>query len=260
MQTECPHCHTLFRITDTQFDMADGMVRCGFCKQVFDASVENTFKQNKDQLDVFQDTPVPSPYQQSLDASDDIDDDTLFMGEQNAIVPDELRMEQTARSHSVLATVFWSLSILLLIASLVVEYTWFNKQDLLPGLLKDPTLKPLALKLCEYTDCAELEMRDPSRIEMISRNVYTHPNEKQALMVTTTMVNHADFAQPHPDVQIDFSNVRGELIASRRFTPPEYLQIDDDLLHPLQPGTPVTFGLEIQDPGKEAITYEFSFH
>ncbi len=255
MQTECPHCHTLFRITDAQFDMAGGRVRCGFCRQEFDASVENSFKQNSDQLDVFQDTPVSSPFEQTLDTSDDSNQDTLFAGEQNAIVPDKFRNEQ-ARPQSVLATVLWSLSILLLMASLLVEYTWFHKMEL----LQDPVLKPLAQKLCEHADCAELEMRDPSLIKMINRNVYTHPNEKQALMVTTTMVNQADYAQPHPDVQIDFSNVRGELIASRRFTPQEYLKIDADSLPPLQSGTTISFGLEIQDPGKEAITYEFSFH
>jgi len=95
---------------------------------------------------------------------------------------------------------------------------------------------------------------------MISRNVYTHPNEKHALMVSTTLVNHAPYAQPYPEVQIDFSNVRGALIASRRFIPEEYLQIDSEQLQLLQSGIPITFGLEIKDPGNEAITYEFSFH
>jgi hypothetical protein len=95
---------------------------------------------------------------------------------------------------------------------------------------------------------------------MISRNVYTHPNAKNALMVSTTMVNHASFAQPYPDVQIDFSDVRGELIASRRFTPDEYLRTETEKLQLLPSGNAITFGLEIKDPGKDAITYEFSFH
>ena len=95
---------------------------------------------------------------------------------------------------------------------------------------------------------------------MISRNIYTHPNEEEALMVSTTVVNHASYAQPYPDVQIDFSDVRGKLIASRRFRPEEYLQSEQKQEDLLQSGTPVTFGLEIRDPGKQAITYEFSFH
>jgi hypothetical protein len=171
-------------------------------------------------------------------------------------VPDEFRPDYNARPYSTLATVAWSLAIFVLIAALAVEYIWFNQ----PGLLQDQRLEPLTAKLCELTDCEHLQMRDPSQIEMISRNVYTHPNEKDALMVSTTLVNHASYEQPYPDVQIDFSNVRGELVASRRFKAEEYMQTDSEQLSLLQSGYPITFGLEIKDPGVDAITYEFSFH
>ncbi|UCB55122.1 MAG: DUF3426 domain-containing protein, partial [Thiotrichales bacterium] len=143
-----------------------------------------------------------------------------------------------------------------LIAALAAEYVWFNQ----PEILQDQRWEPVTAKLCEYTDCDHLQKRDPSLIEMISRNVYTHPNEKDALMVSTTLVNHASYAQPYPDVQIDFSNVRGELIASRRFRPEEYLKLDHEQTGLLQSGSQIAFGLEIRDPGSHAITYEFSFH
>ena len=200
--------------------MADGMVRCGFCKKVFNARSVND---SESQLE--------SP------------EDTFHAGRDSG-------------SYSMLATVSWSLAILVLIAALAAEYIWFNE----PELLQNPRLEPLTAKLCKLTDCDHLQMRDPSKIEMISRNVYTHPNEKDALMVSTTLVNHAAYAQPYPEVQIDFSNVRGELVASRRFTPEEYLQADSEQPGLLQSGNPITFGLEIVDPGTQAITYEFSFH
>jgi predicted Zn finger-like uncharacterized protein len=251
MQTECPNCHTLFRITTAQLEMADGMVRCGFCKKIFDARVENDFHDNKYQLDVFEDT-------QPIDSNEKTEPDhaSFFAGEANTIVPDDLRAESIVRSSSTLATVAWSLGILLLISTLVVEFLWFHH----PQLLQNAQLKPLTSRLCKLTDCTHLQLRDPSQIEMVSRNVYSHPNEKDALMISTTMVNHATYAQPYPDVQIDFSNVRGELIASRRFLPEEYLQIDKEQLRLLPSGNAITFGLEIKDPGKDAITYEFSFH
>ena len=50
MQTQCPHCHTLFRITESQLAMAEGRVRCGFCKQVFNAGVD---------IDANDDNPSP---------------------------------------------------------------------------------------------------------------------------------------------------------------------------------------------------------
>ena len=37
MQTICPHCQTVFKIADEQLKAADGYVRCGICKEVFNA-------------------------------------------------------------------------------------------------------------------------------------------------------------------------------------------------------------------------------
>jgi hypothetical protein len=171
-------------------------------------------------------------------------------------VPDELRHKGHSKPYSALSTTAWSLAILALISALIVEYIWFNQ----PELLQYEILKPVTVGLCKRIDCEHLQKRDATQIEMISRNVYSHPNEKDALMISTTIVNHAPYAQPYPEVQIDFSDVRGGLLASRRFKPEEYLQTEEQQLSLLQSGTPATFGLEIRDPGKQAITYEFSFH
>ena len=37
--TCCPACHTRFKVVADQLRISDGWVRCGHCKQVFDASV-----------------------------------------------------------------------------------------------------------------------------------------------------------------------------------------------------------------------------
>ena len=267
METRCPNCDTLFRVTATQLEMADGMVRCGYCQHVFDASIYNpqpAAVENKNQLDVFDQRGEVDDIDEALVPDRDIeqaDDErseeaSLFGDIQTELVPDDLRTESARRQTSTLATIAWSFAILLLIGALIGEYIWFNRYTL----VHDQRLRPITDRVCEHLDCSQLQLRDPSKIEMLSRNVYTHPNQTEALMITTTMVNHADYAQPYPSVQIDFSNVRGELLASRRFTPEEYLNIDADHLRPLQPGAPITFGMEIKDPGKDAITYEFSFH
>ena len=231
--------------------MAYGMFLCVFCKQVFSARAKNDPIEDKQQ-----DTQQQRRQQPEVSAQVEAEHESLLSAEPDDIVPDELRTDSNARPYSTLATAAWSLAILALIATLAAEYIWFNR----PELLQDQRLEPLIAKLCELTDCEHLQMREPSQIEMISRNVYTHPNEKDALMISTTLVNNAPYAQPYPRVQIDFSNVRGALIASRRFIPEEYLQIDSEQLQLLQSGIPITFGLEINDPGNEAITYEFSFH
>ncbi len=256
MQTQCPHCHTVFRIAQAQLEIADGLVRCGFCKKIFNARDENQKTGKKSQSESISETPPGDTQQAQTTTITGIGQATVSSSDDGSATADAPHSWARVKSYSTAATAAWSVAILVLIATLITEYLWFNQ----PELLQHSQLKPLTDRLCVWVDCERLQVRDPSQIELISRNVYTHPNEKDALMVTSTMVNHASYAQPYPDVQIDFSDVRGELVASRRFTPGEYLQTDITLLSLLQSGTPVTFGLEIRDPGNQAITYEFSFH
>ena len=237
-------------------EMADGLVRCGFCKKIFNARVENEPTANENRSGFSGETRQTDPQHARAVAAIGSDQTAFTSATDDSFVADEPEARTQVKPYSAFTTAAWSLAILVLIATLITEYLWFNQ----PGLLQYPQLKPITARLCEWVDCERLQMRDPAQIELISRNVYTHPNAKEALMITTTMVNHASFAQPYPDVQIDFSDVRGELVASRRFTPEEYLQIDETQVSLLQSGAPVTFGLEIQDPGNQAITYEFSFH
>ncbi|MEX1082543.1 MAG: MJ0042-type zinc finger domain-containing protein, partial [Halofilum sp. (in: g-proteobacteria)] len=37
MNTQCPHCHTVFRIAPAQIEAAGGRVRCSQCRTAFDA-------------------------------------------------------------------------------------------------------------------------------------------------------------------------------------------------------------------------------
>jgi len=39
MQTQCPHCQTLFHVTDEQLQIADSQVRCGECDEIFTATI-----------------------------------------------------------------------------------------------------------------------------------------------------------------------------------------------------------------------------
>lgn len=277
MKTECPHCHTLFRMTEAQLEMADGMVRCGYCNTVFNALRADDFSDNDRQLDVFEDTPAPitaaaepgdaqqavtrdlayPPAQTTTRSAPQHEDESVaeFAQAPDGVMP--ARFDTGAvDGHSTWSTLLWSVAILLLIAGLVSEYAWFNRQQL----LDQRELQPYVAALCEHIRCdGYISLRDPDSIEMLNRNVYTHPNEKNALMITATFINHAGFAQALPDVQIDFSSTRGEVVASRRFKPSEYMQADHDGLQPMQPGLPISFSLEIVDPGKDAITYEFMF-
>ncbi len=174
---------------------------------------------------------------------------------QSNLIPDEYRIPELHNTTPLWRDIAWSLAILTFTATLFAEYVWFNRNEL----ISDPQLRPLVTQFCAVANCDTVNLREPAKIEMTTRNIYSHPNVKNALMISGTLVNHADFEQPYPDMLIDFSDVRGEVIASRVFTPEHYMQIKLDSLKLMPPETPMDFNMEIQDPGNDAMTYEFSF-
>ena len=288
MQTQCPHCDTRFRVTESQVNIADGFVRCSVCKEVFNAfevaeqdehqqsllNQENSDSKSSvaylgDDIDteIADNKPGLSELEHDdLEHADDSQKDTFNFFDEEAneslphVVPEKFKDSYTSSSTTLISGLLWGAGILLLTATLFIEYAWFNRDQL----NKIPQMQTWTEKLCQQIECKNITMRNPAKIELISRNVYSHPNEKNALMINITMKNHADFAQPYPIMQINFSDVRGKNIAARRFLPTEYLPAEilqhssqQQLL--LEPDTNMTFAMEIQDPGKQALTYEFDF-
>ena len=182
-------------------------------------------------------------------------DNSLFDGVQSKLIPDEYRIPVLNNTYSLWRDLAWSIAILVLTASLLVEYTWFNRNEL----IREHQLRPLVTQFCIIANCDTMNLRKPDEIEMTTRNIYSHPNVKSALMISGTLINHARFEQPYPNILIDFSDVQGEVIASRIFTPEDYLKIKNSSLRHLAPQVSIDFNMEILDPGKNAMTYEFSF-
>lgn len=271
MQTQCPHCETKFRVTETQVHAADGFVRCGVCSEVFNAidvasqheypsslpdiSPPDDHEDDRDSDIIVEVAPdeVITDKQESetdtFDFFDEEDDESL-----QHIVPDEYRDTYSPTPHSILSTVLWSIGILILTLTLALEYIWFNRDQFRSVSELQPTFE----KLCQHIECSRFSIREPEKIELVARNVYSHPDEKGALMVNVTMKNNASFTQPYPVMQIDFSDIRGSTVVARRFLPEEYLTPEDQ--HTLfAAGSDKNITLEILDPGKQAMTYEFNF-
>ena len=296
MQTQCPHCDTRFRVTETQVNVANGFVRCSVCKEVFNAieiaaqdeHQHSLLNEDSESLEpVFDDIfgkKIEAIHEFEADAEADIKvgDESVNFNETSAtdevrkdafdffdedsneslshVVPDKYRDSHDRNRSSVTTGIFWSIGIIFLCTTLFAEYLWFNRNYL----NQNAQLQTWFTEICQHFECKEIAIRDPSKIELVTRNVYSHPNEKDALMINITLKNNAQFAQPLPVMQVSFSNIRGGTIVARRFLPKEYLPItnqqpDANRLHILQPDTNITFTMEIQDPGKKALTYEFDF-
>ncbi|MDH5767187.1 MAG: zinc-ribbon and DUF3426 domain-containing protein [Gammaproteobacteria bacterium] len=251
MKTQCPHCDTIFQFTEDQFLQADHQVRCGHCQGTFSA-------------EILLDEPIIEPQnteeifnQEIIDDIPSITSDRFEPALVSDVVPPELRTEIRPREkyYSFVGTFFWVIAILTMISAGLLQYAYYDRVLL----VQHNELRPWLEKLCVYAKCELPEPKDPSRIELTHKNIFTHPNQPQALMISATIVNQAEFKQAFPKIDIIFSNVRGQDIAGRRFTPEEYLNIPIDQLTKMEPGEPVSFNIEIMDSGTELMSYRFNF-
>ncbi len=244
MQTECPHCHSLFRINEEQLEQADGQVQCGHCLAIFSAENPYSNQQHSDVLDA---------HQHPAKASDEIIQDIGL----DDVVPAELRSDEinNGKPYSTVSSLLWSIGILLLILLGLLQLAYYQRSEL----VKYPQLQSLMQKVCQQFNCQLPAPKDTSRIKLTNKNIYTHPNIDKALMINATMVNRAEFQQDFPILEIRFENIRGETIAARRFTPSEYMHIPTEQIKIMQPGEPISFIIEIHDPGTDVVSYAFDF-
>lgn len=148
------------------------------------------------------------------------------------------------------------LAILLFSATLLVQLAYFRSSQLLD---RFPALQPLVERVCTKLPCRYSGPRDISQIKLVNRDIRAHPKVNNALLISATFINRAPFKQPYPDITITLSDLSGAMVAQRRFTPAEYLgRLNSPFL--LMPSSkPVQIALEVIDPGKDAVNFEFTF-
>jgi hypothetical protein len=153
------------------------------------------------------------------------------------------------------STLIWTVLILLVLAALLVQLAWFNREQL----VQLPEAKPFVERVCGEVDCQLNPRVDLDDIELLSRDVRSHPAYKNALLITATFINRASFEQPYPDVGLVLSDISGSVIAQRQFTPQEYLRGEHPQGGLMLKDVPVTMVMEVQDPGSESVSFRFEF-
>jgi hypothetical protein len=126
-------------------------------------------------------------------------------------------------------------------------------------LLASPELRPWLERGCALAGCRLPALRDPGQVEILARDIRTHPRYANGLLVDVTIVNRAPYVQPFPVLQLTFTSLDEQWFAQRRFQPAEYLGPNRGTAERLPPDIPVQVVLELLDPGPEAVSFAFDF-
>lgn len=144
----------------------------------------------------------------------------------------------------------WGLGLIVVVALLPAQYLYFNFNTLARG-----ELRPWLAQACGLLGCQLPPQNDSARIRTGSLIVRSHPTVSGALAVDAIITNLAPFAQPYPELVLQFTDMDGKPVAGRRFQPADYLggELTGSRLMPI--GQPIHIGLEVRDPGPKAVNY-----
>lgn len=150
----------------------------------------------------------------------------------------------------------WAILILLAGGALAGQYVAYHFEQL----ARQDQYRPLFEQMCPKIGCELPSKVDISLIKSSNLVVRSHPDFSGALVVDAIIYNRAAFSQPFPLLEIRFADINGKLLASRRFTPGEYLAGELAGRTEMPPQTPIHISLDILDPGNQAVNYSLSFH
>ncbi|MDY7064194.1 hypothetical protein PsexTeo8_05990 [Pseudomonas extremaustralis] len=150
----------------------------------------------------------------------------------------------------------WLLLVLMAAAGLAGQYIAYQFDDL----ARQDAYRPWFQQLCPTLGCTLPSRVDIAHIKSSNLVVRSHPEFAGALVVDAIIYNRATFSQPFPLLELRFADLNGNLIASRRFKPAEYLSGELAGVSEMPSQTPIHISLDILDPGNKAVNYSLSFH
>ncbi|MGF6694465.1 putative Zn finger-like uncharacterized protein [Metapseudomonas resinovorans] len=150
----------------------------------------------------------------------------------------------------------WTLLNLFGAFALATQYVWYHFDEL----ARQDQYRPWFQQVCPEIGCQLPSKVDIALIKSSNLVVRSHPEFSGALVVDAILYNRAAFAQPFPLLELRFADINGQLLASRRFKPGEYLSGELAGQAEMPPQTPIHISLDILDPGTKAVNYSLSFH
>ena len=243
MFTRCPQCKSVHPLSAELLARARGLVQCSECDRIFSA-LSFLFDEwpsgqaHGPAKGPNAAPPVIGPGQKDKDSSED---PSSASGK-----------EEKARKRTRLA---WGLATALLVLMTIANTAWT---------FRDPLLEhPRVSGWLNENGWSQVEqdglLKDSQQIQLISRDIHTHPTRSGILVLSLTFVNLAPRVQEFPVLEITLLDAAGQPVARRRLQPGDYLRPGADIEAGLAADVYLPVLLELGDPGNRAVGFEINF-
>ena len=145
----------------------------------------------------------------------------------------------------------WAILALLLIASGLLQYVWYNRDIY----VQDDEYRPMYLAFCNRVGCGLPDYSNFSAISTSNLVVRSHPEFEDALIVDAIIRNSGNYRQKFPLLELQFRDIEDSLVAIRNFSSRDYLAGELRGLQYIPANTEVRFSLELVHPGEHAVGF-----
>jgi predicted Zn finger-like uncharacterized protein len=252
MYTRCQGCHTVHPVNAGLLSRAKGQYRCGRCKKLANA------------LDALFDE-WPSAGMHAVEHGEppvlggvvalELPDESEVSPEEAALLAEPIEFSEASGNRSAWLRVSWiTLALVLVLGSVYSVGVYFGKIN-----VNSDTLDQTLVRMGVRDAPPQRPFSDTSSIELVSREMLSHPLRPRVLLLNATIVNRAQQAQAYPDIQVRLFDIENEVISERRFRPTDYLTSTSTMRGGMTPGAFLRFSLEMLDPGDRAVGFELEF-
>jgi predicted Zn finger-like uncharacterized protein len=243
MFTRCPQCKIVHPLNAALLSHARGLVQCGDCGRTFSAL---SF--------LFDDWPSGQAHGPAQGSN--VAPPVLEHGRETEDIPEQTTAESKPEDNSKSPqNLIWVVATALLILLTIANATWTFREQLL-------TIPAINSMMNEPED-SEQEvhglLKDPKQVQLVSRDMHSHPTRSGILVLSLTFVNLAQRSQVFPELEVTLLDAANQPVATRRLQPTDYLRPGADIAGGLATDVYLPVLLELGDPGEQAVGFEIQF-
>jgi len=272
--TRCPNCATAFRVTAQHLQAHGGDVRCGQCAHVFNGFATLTTVQEPEVDDLSRvvgartDTlPAPSSSDQTVlppifpheITTNDVASTTLSAVTQEPAAEDSDTASAMLEHYSYdsiqlrKSQLSWSLASLFLLLLLTGQAAYFYRAEIS---VLAPDTRPYLEQYCELLRCTIPPLQQAELLSIESSDLQADPTQDAGVVIlTATVRNYASFAQVYPVLELTLTDIQDQPLASRIFTPAEYLGRDVNPAQTIAPAHEIDIRLHLASSDLNAAGY-----
>jgi hypothetical protein len=109
---------------------------------------------------------------------------------------------------------------LVLLATAVVQSAFHFRAQVIE---KQPRSYPLFAGVCQVFGCSVVLPHQAALVDIEDHRLLSDPTHDDVLILDSTLNNRAEFPQVYPLVELTLTDVNNQAVATRTFTPTEYL-------------------------------------